>query len=449
MMFPDGFVWGAAAASYQIEGAVDTDGKGPSVWDVFAHRPGAVWNGHHGDVACDHYHRFEEDVALMKAIGLGAYRLSICWPRVLPVGHGEINDKGLAFYDRLIDELVAAGIEPWVTLFHWDYPQALFERGGWLNRDSPEWFAEYTSRIVERLSDRVRHWVTLNEPRVFIGYGHREGKHAPGVLLSWPEVLRAAHHVLLAHGHAVQAIRAASRTPCQIGYAPIGLPTLPETEAPEDVELARRLTFQMRERTLWSNSWWMDPVFRGSYPEDGLALHGADMPRFPSSDLDIIRQPLDFCGANTYMALPAREHEGSADGWPPGHPRTGCNWPVTPDALYWGPRFLHERYGLPLVITENGVSCRDSVFLDGKVHDPLRIDFLTRYLRALHRVISDGVPVRGYFHWSIMDNFEWAEGFKERFGLVFVDYATQHRLLKDSAYWYQQVIATNGSVALG
>jgi len=447
MAFPDGFVWGAATSSYQIEGAAAEDGKGPSVWDLFTRRPGVIWHGHDGQVACDHYHRFEEDVGLMQAIGLGAYRLSICWPRVLPSGTGAINDKGLGFYDRLIDALVAADVDPWVTLFHWDYPQALFERGGWLNPDSPKWFADYTRLVVERLSDRVKHWITLNEPQVFIGYGHREGRHAPGLELTWRETLLAAHHALLAHGLSVQAIRAAARTPSRVGYAPIAMASLPDTESAADLELARRLTFGIRRRSLWNNTWWMDPVYLGHYPDDGLAMFGEDAPRCPSSDFDTIRQPVDFFGVNAYMAF-RPSHEGPGDGWPLGHPRTAFDWPVTPEALYYGPKFLHERYGLPIVITENGLSCRDWISLDGKVHDPQRIDFLARYLRALHRAASEGIPVEGYFQWSMFDNFEWAEGYKERFGLVFVDFATQRRLLKDSAYWYQQVIATNGRVAL-
>jgi beta-glucosidase len=447
MAFPDGFVWGAAAASYQIEGAAAEDGKGPSVWDVFTRRPGAIWHGHNGDVACDHYHRFEEDVGLMQAIGLGAYRLSISWPRVLPAGTGRVNEKGLGFYDRLVDALVAANIDPWVTLFHWDYPQALFERGGWLNPDSPQWFADYAQLVVERLSDRVRHWITLNEPQVFIGYGHLEGRHAPGLGLTWRETLRAAHHSLLAHGRSVQAIRAAARTPSRIGYAPIGMPVIPATDSAGDLEVARRLTFGIRGRTPWNNTWWMDPVLLGHYPDDGLAVFGADAPRCPSSDFDTIREPVDFFGVNTYMAFHPN-HEGPGDGWPLGHPRTAFDWPVTPEALYYGPKFFFERYGKPIVVTENGLSCRDWISLDGKVHDPQRIDFLARYLRALHRAASEGIPVEGYFQWSMFDNFEWAEGYKERFGLAFVDYPTQRRLLKDSAYWYQQVITTNGRVAL-
>ncbi len=451
MTFPDRFVWGAAAAAYQIEGAVAADGKGPSVWDLYCRRPGVIWHGHTGDVACDHYHRYEEDVALMQAIGLRGYRLSVSWPRVLPAGTGQVNARGLAFYDRLIDCLLAAGVEPWVTLFHWDYPQALFERGGWLNRDAAGWFADYAAVVVDRLSDRVRRWMTLNEPQVFIGMGHRDGTHAPGLRLTPAELLRASHVALLAHGEGVRAIRATTRQPAAVGYAPVGLVVIPDDESEPALALARRLTFAMREPTVWTNSWWMDPVFFGQYPEDGLALFGRDAPSIRAGDLETIRQPLDFFGVNSYMGYPASSRTrpgGADDGWPAGHPRTGSDWPVTPEILYWGPRFFHERYGLPVVVTENGVSGRDWVCLDGEVHDPARIDYVARHLRWLHRAIEEGIPVEGYFYWSVMDNFEWAEGYKERFGLVHVDFRTQERRLKDSARWYRRVIATGGRAAL-
>ncbi|MBN2196327.1 MAG: beta-glucosidase [Polyangiaceae bacterium] len=451
MSFPETFVWGAAAASYQIEGAVDMDGKGVSTWDVFCQRPGVIWHGHTGGVACDHYHRYEEDVALMAEMGLRGYRLSVSWPRVMPEGTGRINDRGLDFYERLVDRLLASGIEPWITLFHWDFPQALYERGGWLNRDVADWFADYAAVLVSRLSDRVRHWMTLNEPQVFIGMGHRDGTHAPGIRLTPRELLRAAHHTLLAHGQAVRAIRAAARQPCAVGCAPVGQVTIPDGESPAEVAEARRLTFEMREPTLWTNTWWMDPIFFGRYPEDGLAAFGRDVPEVRDEDLRTIQQPLDFFGMNSYMGYLASSrlrHKAADDGWPPGHPRTACNWPVTPAILYWGPRFFHERYGLPIVITENGVSCRDWVSLDGAVHDPMRIDFIARHLRCLHRAVSEQIPVWGYFYWSIMDNFEWAEGYKERFGLVHVDSRTLERRLKDSGHWYRQVIATHGRVAL-
>jgi beta-glucosidase len=448
MSFPPDFVWGAAAASYQIEGAADADGKGPSVWDMFCKKQGTVWNAQSGDVACDHYHRFREDVGLMKSIGLAAYRLSIGWPRVLPDGTGRINERGLAFYDQLIDALLEAGIAPYVTLFHWDFPLSLYHQGGWLNRASADWFAEYTERVVRRLGDRVSHWMTLNEPQVFVGAGHYEGRHAPGDKLRFAEVLRAAHHVLLAHGKSVQAIRAASPRPCQVGFAPVASVHYPVSETPENVAAARERTLAITARTTWSNTWWNDPVFLGRYPEDGLKLYAGELPEILAGDMAQIAQPLDFFGVNIYQGTPVRAlPAGGAEAvpHPVGHPITGFDWAVTPDAMYWGTRFLHERYGKPLIITENGISCRDWVSLDGKVHDPQRIDFTRRYLIALRRALAEGIPVSAYFHWSIMDNFEWAQGYKERFGLIFVDYATGRRTLKDSAYWYRDLIASNAA----
>jgi len=451
MSFPERFVWGAAAASYQIEGAAFDDGKGPSVWDMFCRKAGAVWNEHSGEVACEHYHRYAEDVAIMKEVGLHAYRLSISWPRVLPEGTGQVNEKGLAFYDRLIDALLGAGIQPYVTLFHWDYPLALYHRGGWLNRDTVSWFADYTDVVARRLGDRVKHWMTVNEPQVFIGAGHFEGRHAPGDKLAFAEVLRAAHHVLLAHGRSVQALRASGGAASMIGFAPVGLGKIPSTENAADVEAARRRMFAVNMRTSWTNTWWMDPVFLGHYPEDGLEFFGKDAPEVRAGDMATIAQPVDFFGVNIYEG---QYIKAGANGEPEvvpvpvGYPITGFNWNVTPEAMYWAVRFFHERYKKPLVITENGLSCRDWISLDGEVHDPQRIDFTARYLRQLHQAIAESIPVIGYFHWSILDNFEWAEGYKQRFGLVFVDYPTQRRILKDSARWYREVIRSNGRALL-
>ncbi|HYQ45591.1 MAG TPA: GH1 family beta-glucosidase [Polyangiaceae bacterium] len=445
--FPANFVWGAAAASYQIEGAAYADDKGPSTWDMFCKKPGMVWNGQSGDVACDHFARYREDVGLMKQIGLGAYRLSISWPRVMPEGTGRVSERGLAFYDRLVDELLAAGIDPWVTLFHWDYPLALYHRGGWLNRDTVEWFGEFADVVARKLSDRVRNWMTLNEPQVFIGAGHHEGRHAPGDRLRFAEVLRAGHHALLAHGRSVQAIRAASAKPARIGFAPVGLSKIPATDSEADLAAARTAAFAVNAETAWTNSWWMDPVFLGQYPEEGLRFFGAQVPVLAAGDLELISQPVDFCGINIYQGQYVRAGESGPEAVPTpvGYPITAFEWLVTPEAMYWGPRLFWERYKKPIVITENGLSSRDWPSLDGRVHDAERIDFMERHLVELRRALADGVPIEAYFHWSFIDNFEWAHGYKHRFGLIFCDYPTQKRILKDSAHWYKRVIAENGA----
>jgi beta-glucosidase len=446
--FPNDFIWGTAASSYQIEGAVHQDGKGLSVWDRFCTLEGTVKNGENGDVACDHYHRFREDIRLLKEIGVKAYRLSISWPRVLPLGIGKPNPAGIAFYTSIVDMLLENNIEPWITLFHWDYPLALFNRGGWLARESADWFAEYAKVVVDALSDRVSHWMTLNEPRCFIGYGHQTGYHAPGLKLTFPEVLLAGHHALLGHGKAVAAIRAHAKTKPIIGVAPDSFVHYPATDASADVQAARTSMFSITAKNVFNNSWFSDPMVLGQYPPDGVALFAGDMPGIVEGDMSIIRQPLDFFGINIYQGIGVR---AGAGGVPetvphePGHPVTAMGWAITPQALYWGPRFFYERYNLPIVITENGMANCDWVHEDGKVHDSQRIDFVSQYLKQYAGAIGDGVDGRGYFYWSIMDNFEWAEGYAKRFGLVHVDYETQKRTIKDSGEWYREVVRSNGS----
>jgi beta-glucosidase len=448
MSFKPNFVWGAATSSYQIEGAARNEGRGLSVWDDFSRRhPGRVFENQNGDTACEHYQRSGEDVALMKQLGLQAYRFSISWPRVLPEGTGAVNEKGLAFYDRLVDQLLAAGIQPWATLFHWDFPITLYQRGGWLNADSPRWFADYARVITDRLSDRVTHWMTLNEPQCFIGLGHRTGEHAPGDRLEMPELLRAAQNVMLAHGLATQVIRTHAKTKARIGWAPTGDIAVPATHSTADIAAARESYWAIKPDGVWNQAWWMEPVMKGRYPEAGLRAYGNAVPPHTDEQMRTIAQPLDFFGMNIYNGYQVR---AGADGHaermprPVGDALTHMGWHVTPPALYWGPRHVFERYGLPIVITENGMACHDWVHLDGQVHDASRIDYTARYLRELRRAARDGIVIDGYFHWTLMDNFEWAEGYGRRFGLVHVDYATQQRTLKDSAKWYAQVIRTNG-----
>ena len=456
--FSENFIWGAASAAYQIEGAAGTDGKGPSVWDTFSRRPGAMWQGQTADIACDHYHLYKQDVDLMSQIGLNAYRLSISWPRVLSEGTGRVNEKGLDFYDRLIDELLLHKIDPFVSLFHWDYPYELYCRGGWLNQQSPEWFAEYTRVVVERLSDRVSNWITLNEPNCFVGYGHIDGNMAPGLKLDQPDIFRIAHNVLLSHGRAVKTIREHAKLPCKVGMAPALIARIPASDSPQDIEAARRATFSVDsvepDRICSKfigqpNYYWFDPVFLGRYPDEVIQYYGKAFPDFSDKDMSIISEPLDFLGINIYHG---RYRRMSDQGEPEiildslGEPLNMMSAPVTPDALYWGPKFFYERYKKPIIITENGLANMDWVSSDGRVHDPQRIDFMHRYLKSLSRAVSEGVDVQGYFHWSLMDNFEWNDGYTKRFGLIFVDYNTQQRIIKDSGYWYKKLIASNGDL---
>lgn len=446
MSFKRDCMWGTATASYQIEGAWDEDGKGESIWDIFSHEAGHIDCDHTGDIACDHYHRFREDVQLMKSIGIRAYRFSIAWTRLFPEGTGELNEAGVRFYSDLIDELLAAGIEPYITLFHWDYPYALHKKGGWLNDDSVTWFADYAAKVVELYGDRVTHFITFNEPQVFVGHGYLFSAHAPGLAVSYRDVFQICHNVLKAHGAAVKAMRAAAPRPIRIGYAPTCSGNYPTNEVPENIEATRRSLFDcppLDRGVMWNVSWWSDPVVLGHYPTDGLELYKDYLPTITAEDMALIHQPIDFYGQNIYNG-----HEIGVDSngnpvmleRPVGHGKTAIQWPITPKALRWGPRFLYERYRLPIVITENGMSAHDVVSLDGKVHDPNRIDFLQRYLTELEKSTEDGVDIEGYFLWSFMDNFEWSRGYTERFGIVYVDYETQARILKDSAYWYKAFI---------
>jgi beta-glucosidase len=445
--FPQNFVWGAGTSAYQIEGGAFDDGKGLSVWDVFAHKQDAIWQGQTGDVACDHYHRYAEDVRLMAEIGLGAYRFSLSWARILPEGTGQVNAAGLDFYDRLVDALLEKNVTPYVTLYHWCLPFALHQCGGWLNPDSTNWFAEYADVVVRRLGDRVAHWLTLNEPAAVIAAGYFWGVHAPGLRLSRRECLLAALHTVVAHGKAVQAIRAASPQPCKISLALDGGFAMPTSDSAEDIALAKRITFGIVEPDVQSTALWFDPIYRGTYPEDAYKVFGADVPNITPEMLATAHQPLDFFGVNIYWNKQYRlDREGKPRvQFPPmGHPYSG-GWYVVPEALYWGPRLYWEEFGLPVVITENGWHNPDWVALDGQVHDPQRIDFMTRYLRCIKKAMDEGIRVDGYFYWSLLDNFEWHLGTQIRFGLIHVDYTTLKRTLKDSARWYGDVIRSNGA----
>ena len=419
MTFPENFLWGAASASYQIEGGVDEGGRGVSIWDTFSHTLGNIKNGDTGDVAADSFHRWQGDVQLVKDMGLGAYRFSIAWPRIDPNGDGSWNPKGFAYYDRLVDALLEAGVQPWMTLYHWDLPQALQDRGGWQSEETVQRYTAYAKQVAEHFKGRVRHWFTFNEPQCFIGLGYGSGEHAPGLQLPDGDLEICWKNFRLAHNLAYDALHQVDQD-YLVGLASTGTVCYPASDREEDIDAARQLTFAL-------------PQGVRSFSHT-LALEDT--------------RKLDFIGVNLYHGVPAQmgKHGPEAVPFPTGFPRTAMGWPVTPEALEWGVRFLCERYQLPLYVSENGLSCADRVFLDGSVHDPQRIDFLTRYLRALAQAIEAGADVRGYFHWSLTDNFEWAEGYAQRFGLVYVDYPTGTRIPKDSARWYREVIESNGAL---
>ncbi len=446
MSFSKDFLWGASSAATQIEGAWNEDGKGESIWDTFGHKGGYIAHSETADVACDHYHRYREDVALMKELGLKSYRFSISWPRVLPAGTGPVNQKGLEFYVKLCDELRAAGIKPLATLYHWDLPTALYEKGGWENPDSPLWFEEYVRTVAQALGDRVHAWLTFNEFQMFVGLGYVLGIHAPfSSSTSDQRLMGITRNILLAHGRAVSALR--ELTPSVlVGMAPTGDVHLPKDESPEAVEAARARTFSVEGDYIVSNAWWGDPILLGRHPEGAKERFGDLLYTLSDQEWAQVSQPLDFYGYNCYQGTidyPIDPMGYDNYGYQ-GCPRTLMTWNVTPDALYWSSKFLYERYRKPLIITENGFSGLDWVALDGRVHDGNRIDFMHRYLLGLKRAVDEGIPVLGYHCWSLLDNFEWAMGYDQRFGLIHVDYQTQKRTPKDSAYWYRDVIAANG-----
>lgn len=441
--FPEGFAWGVAAASAQIEGAAREDGKGESIWDRFATLPGKIRGGDTPEVACDHYHRFEADADLIRDLGIRHYRLSVAWPRVVPDGSGTINGRGLDFYDRLIDALLARGITPWVTLFHWDLPQALEDRGGWLSRGTVDAFRRYAGAVVGRLGDRVDRWFTVNEIPCFIGFGYGSGSFAPGRTESARVLNQGYHHALLAHGHAVRTVREFGKPGSVVGLVQNHLPPppIPAIELEADVAAARA-EYERTNRQL------MGPVFLGHYPEAFLREAGADAPEVRPGDLELIASPTDFLGLNIYAGNFVRAgRDGRAEilPFPRQYPEGDLPWlRVTPEVLYWSVRWAAEVFGVKTFqITENGAAFDDSVTVEGEVLDLDRREYVRNHLIGLHRAVAEGYDVRGYFLWSLMDNFEWAEGYGKRFGIVRVDYATQERTPKLSARWYAEVARRN------
>ncbi|HLJ99150.1 MAG TPA: GH1 family beta-glucosidase [Streptosporangiaceae bacterium] len=434
--FPGDFVWGVATSSYQIEGAVAEDGRLPSIWDTFSHTPGKVRDGDTGDIACDHYHRWRDDIALMRTIGVDAYRFSIAWPRVQPGGDGPVNGAGLGFYDELVDVLLAAGIAPYPTLYHWDLPQALQDRGGWTNRDTAERFAEYAGLVAAALSDRVTQWTTLNEPRCSAWIGHLEGRHAPGIS-DIHVAVPASYHLLLGHGLAAQAVRA-QRADARIGLVHLLSPCEPASALPTDVAATVRYDGH-------ANRWWLDPVHGRGFPADMLRVYQAELP-VKAGDEEAIATPLDWLGVNYYTPSviaddpdgpPPFAREVSADG----ARRTLLDWEIRAEGLERVLVRVSQDYGTSrIVVTENGSAWADTVTGDGRVHDPERLRYLREHLAACARAAERGAPVAGYFAWSLLDNFEWADGYRPRFGLVYVDFDTQRRILKDSGAGYADII---------
>ena len=442
---PADFLWGTATAAYQIEGAAAEDGRGPSIWDTFAHEPGAVLTGENGDVADDHYHRWRDDVALMSELGISAYRFSVSWPRVQPAGAGPANQPGLDFYRRLVDELTDRGIEPWLTLYHWDLPQPLEDAGGWPVRETAERFADYAALVVEDLGDRVQFWTTLNEPWCSAFLGYASGDHAPG--RREPEAaVAAAHHLMLGHGLGVQALRA-SAAELEVGITLNLHPVHAASADPAVEEAARRVDGAQ-------NRIFLDPLLRGEYPADVRADLAAvtDFAFVRDGDLAAIAEPIDLLGVNYYTPLvattPALVGTGAATLQPPQPPVTAMGWAVHPDGLVEVLERVHREYGpLPLYVTENGAAYDDVVGEDGEIHDADRVAFLTGHVDACARAVAAGVPLRGYFAWSLLDNFEWAFCFSKRFGLVRVDYDTQQRTVKDSGRAYAALIERHRRLA--
>lgn len=450
-MFRDDFVWGVASSAYQVEGTDPQDGRGKTVWDTFTEE-GRVFEGQNAYTTCDQIHLYKKDYALMKNLGIHAYRFSLNWARILPEGTGKVNQKAIDLYRDMILTIKQNGITPYITLFHWEFPAALYEKGGWLNPDVVDWFGEYAKVVAENFSDLCEYFITINEPQCVVGLGHLSGVHAPGVTCTVKETFQIAHNLLKAHGRAVIELRKHAGREIKVGFAPTGGVAYPYTDSEADIAAAKKVYFGFynpMDNWTWNVSWFSDPVFLGHYPKEGLEKFKEYLPEITEEDMQLIHQPLDFMGQNIYNGYYVR---AGADGEPefvnraPGFPKTAADWPVTPEAFYYGIKFLTERYPLPLYITENGMSCHDIVSKDGRVHDPNRITFLDSYLSAMQKAYDEGADVRGYFLWTFLDNFEWADGYKQRFGIVYVDFTTQQRIVKDSALWYQKVIKTNGAI---
>jgi len=442
LKFPDDFLWGAATSSYQIEGACNEGGRGESIWDIFSHIPGRICKGDTGDIACDHYHLYEEDVDNMKKIGLKAYRFSISWPRVIPEGKGKVNEAGLDFYDRLVDKLLEADIEPFVTLYHWDLPQALQDKGGWKNRDIVGYFADYAALVAHRIGDRVHYWITHNEPWVVSFLGHAFGTHAPGIM-DFSIALQVSHHLLLSHGEAVQVLKAIGNEKNNVGITFNLSPVFPASQKEEDIKAAKR-------GDGFLNRWFLDPVFKGAYPSDMWSYYQDDVPQISPGDMSIISRKIDFLGVNYYSRWVVKDDSRKrilklSFLKPDQAEYTDMDWEVYPQGIYEVLKKVQNDYSpRAIYITENGVAFLDKLDKEAKVKDDQRISYLKEHISFVHKAIEEGIKLKGYFVWSLMDNFEWTYGYSKRFGLIYVDYPTQKRIFKESAYWYKKIIENNG-----
>jgi beta-glucosidase len=440
--FPAGFLWGSATASYQVEGAVHEGGRGPSIWDTFSHAPGKTHNGDTGDIADDYYHRYPQDIQLMKELGLKTCRFSVSWTRIFPTGTGAPNQQGLDFYNRMIDALLEAGIQPFCTLYHWDLPQPLQDRGGWENKDTAKAFADYAGYTAGKLSDKVQHFMTMNEMRTFVEQGYGLGVHAPGLQVDQKRLAQLTHYIVLGHGLGLQAICAQARPGTKVGIADNLTPPIPVFQTPEHVAAAR---IALREE----NAMFLTVLQEGRYTDLYLKRLGKNAPHFTAEEMAIIGSPMDFTGLNIYQPSFVRADDSEA-GYavvpePSSYPHMLSSWlSIGPEGLYWGPKLVAETWKVKTIyITENGTSSADMIAPDGQVYDTDRVMFLRNYLSQLQRAVAEGVPVKGYFLWSLLDNFEWADGYGRRFGITYVDFATQKRTLKLSAHFYKHVIASN------
>jgi beta-glucosidase len=444
--FPEGFLWGTATSAYQIEGATEEEGRGPSIWDTFSRVKTNTYTGDNGDIADDEFHHYPEDIAIMRNLGVQAYQFSISWPRIFPSGTGLPNPQGWGFYDRMLDTLLAAGIEPYCTLYHWDLPQPMMSIGGWQSKDTAKAFADYSAFAVKHLSDRVKHFITISEISQLVDGGYRFGSDAPGLKLPNRDVAQVLHNVLLGHGLAVQAIRANARPGTQVGIADNAVSTCPVIDTPENIQAARTAYREENARVLTT-------ILEGRYTDLYLKGLGADAPHFTEAEMKIISSPLDFIGLNIYEPTWVRANPNMSSGYevldlPKSYPHMAALWlQFGPDGMYWSPKFLHEIWGIKnIYITENGAASADVPTHSGEILDVDRILFLRSYLTHLQRVISEGVPVKGYFLWSLIDNYEWSDGYAMRFGIVYVDYKTQQRTVKLSGQFYKDLIASNALV---